>query len=65
MKRYITANIYIRDLFDLSKDNLQIKESKLQGVNLSAVSEVRMLLFYFFLILLTRFISLHLMLILS
>ncbi|XP_078442011.1 ATP binding microtubule motor family protein [Wolffia australiana] len=30
----------VRDLFDLSKDNLQIKESKTQGIFLSGVTEV-------------------------
>ncbi|KAI5658953.1 hypothetical protein M9H77_27746 [Catharanthus roseus] len=29
----------IRDLFDLSKDNIQMKESKLHGINLSGVTE--------------------------
>lgn len=29
-----------RDLFDLSKDNIQIKESKVQGIILSGVTEV-------------------------
>lgn len=29
-----------RDLFDLSKDNIQIKESKAQGILLHGVTEV-------------------------
>ncbi|EYU38269.1 hypothetical protein MIMGU_mgv1a025171mg [Erythranthe guttata] len=30
----------VRDLFDLSKDNLQIKESKVQGIFVSGVTEI-------------------------
>ncbi|KAL2942188.1 Kinesin-like protein KIN-1, partial [Bienertia sinuspersici] len=33
----------VRDLFDLSKDNIQIKESKSQGIVLSGVSEIPVL----------------------
>ena len=33
---------YLRDLLDLSKDNLQIKESKTQGIYISGATEVRM-----------------------
>ncbi|XP_010278756.1 PREDICTED: kinesin-like protein KIN-1 [Nelumbo nucifera] len=33
----------VRDLFDLSKDNLQIKEDKIQGIYLSGVTEVSVL----------------------
>ena len=32
---------YFRDLLDLTKDNLQIKEGKMQGIFLSGVTEVR------------------------
>lgn len=34
------AFIIPRDLFDLSKDNIQIKESKTQGILLSGATEV-------------------------
>ncbi|KAJ7978021.1 Kinesin-like protein [Quillaja saponaria] len=33
----------VRDLFDLSKDNIQIKESKLQGIILPRVTEITVL----------------------
>ncbi|XP_021840867.2 kinesin-like protein KIN-1 isoform X2 [Spinacia oleracea] len=33
----------VRDLFDLSKDNIQIKESKSQGILLSGVTEIPLL----------------------
>ncbi|KAA8545075.1 hypothetical protein F0562_019826 [Nyssa sinensis] len=33
----------VRDLFDLSKDNIQIKESKVQGIFLSGVTEISVL----------------------
>jgi len=33
---------YLRDLLDLSKDNLLIKESKTQGIYISGATEVRM-----------------------
>ncbi|KAF7142912.1 hypothetical protein RHSIM_Rhsim05G0144600 [Rhododendron simsii] len=33
----------VRDLFDLSKDNIQIKESKVQGIILSGVTEISVL----------------------
>ncbi|KAI8555784.1 hypothetical protein RHMOL_Rhmol05G0201100 [Rhododendron molle] len=33
----------VRDLFDLSKDNIQIKESKVQGIILSGVTEISFL----------------------
>ncbi|XP_066337648.1 uncharacterized protein [Miscanthus floridulus] len=32
----------VRDLLDLSKDNLQIKKSKTQGIYISGATEVRM-----------------------
>lgn len=34
------AIFFLRDLLDLSKDNIQIKESRAQGILLSGVSEV-------------------------
>lgn len=33
--------LYLRDLLDLSKDNLQIKESKSQGIFIYGATEVR------------------------
>ncbi|XP_028081441.1 kinesin-like protein KIN-1, partial [Camellia sinensis] len=33
----------VRDLFDLSKDNIQIKENKVQGILLSGVTEISLL----------------------
>ncbi|XP_057502776.1 kinesin-like protein KIN-1 isoform X1 [Actinidia eriantha] len=33
----------VRDLFDLSKDNIQIKESKVQGILLSGATEISLL----------------------
>ncbi|KAI8014699.1 Kinesin-like protein KIN-1 [Camellia lanceoleosa] len=33
----------VRDLFDLSKDNIQIKENKMQGILLSGVTEISLL----------------------
>jgi hypothetical protein len=38
----ILFSSYPRDLLDLSKDNLQIKESKTQGIFISGATEVRM-----------------------
>ncbi|XP_023897932.2 kinesin-like protein KIN-1 [Quercus suber] len=35
----------VRDLFDLSKDNIQIKESKIQGILLSGATEARPIFF--------------------
>jgi kinesin family member 5 len=34
-------SLSIRDLFDLTKDNLQIKESKTQGIFISGATEVQ------------------------
>lgn len=34
------GSVSCRDLFDLSKDNIQIKEHKVQGILLSGVTEV-------------------------
>lgn len=31
---------FVRDLFDVSKDNIQIKENKCQGIFLSGATEV-------------------------
>ncbi|KAF9590122.1 hypothetical protein IFM89_030870 [Coptis chinensis] len=38
---------FLRDLFDLSKDNLQIKESKGQGIFLSGATEVSILVYLY------------------
>lgn len=34
----------LRDLFDLTKDNIQIKENKAHGIILHGVTDVRLLL---------------------
>lgn len=36
---------FLRDLFDLSKDNLQIKENKMHGIFVNGVTEVVVLSF--------------------
>lgn len=50
--------VLYRDLFDMSKDNIQIKESKSQGIILSGVTEVTLLIKVFIMFeLLTRTFS--------
>lgn len=39
----MTCEAYCRDLLDGKKDNLQVKENKLQGLFVSGVTEVRFL----------------------
>lgn len=46
IKRAMSLIFLHRDLFDLSKDNIQIKESKSQGILLSGVTEVRALIMF-------------------